>query len=561
MSADPGGSDDTLRKALALFGTAAVLEHRAKFEGADPAADAEIVARAAAAERARIVEDLTPKPGAGADGKDTLDDNAGEAEIVHLSQLKPLAYARQRAAAATEIGIPVAMLDKLVKTKQQETAAPAQGRAIELPEPEPWPEAVNGAALLTEIAAAVRRFMVMENGAHEIVALWVLHAHALDAFQISPRLAITSPRPSCGKTTLLDILKCLVPRPLLTANVTVAAVFRTVEIASPVLLADEADTWLRENDELRGILNSGHRRGGNIIRVVGEDFEARQFSVWGACAIAMIGRLPGTLADRSLSISLKRKRPDEVVEQFRFDRTKELDDLASKAARWAADNVKRLAGMDPAVPTNLDNRGADNWRPALAIADAAGDTWPKLAREIAAATVDADQAKRASLLADIRDIFAARNLEQIKSADLVEVLVAIEGSDWAEYGRAGKPITKNQLAKVLARDGISPGTIRLGSGPRDTAKGYGLAQFADAFARYLPDPLNPTVTPSQGAENLAFPGNLDPSQGDRCDVSKSAGKPKVSAGCDGVTDENALPDDDPWPAIPPFLDRRRGRMI
>src|SRR5205814_1461573 len=109
---------------------------------------------------------------------------------------------------------------------------------------------------------------------------------------------------------------------------------------------------------------------------------------------------------------------DEPVESFRYDRTEELDQLARKAARWAADNIALLRGADPDVPANLYNRAADNWRPLLAIADAAGGEWPQRARAIAAATVDADQIKRVGLLADIREVFEAKDLERIRSADL-----------------------------------------------------------------------------------------------------------------------------------------------
>lgn len=307
-----------------------------------------------------------------------IDDAAAEAEIDRLSTLARLPYVRQLDASARAIGIPKGSLDKLVIAKRREAEGEdetgGQGRAIDLPEPEPWSSLVDGAVLLSEITAEIRRYMVMADGAAESVALWTVHAHALDAFGISPRLAITSPRPQCGKTTLLDLAYHLVTRPLLMANISAAAVFRTVERACPVLLADEADTWLHGNDELRGILNSGHRRGGSVIRVVGEDLEPRQFSTWGACAIALIGKLPLTLADRSIPITLQRKRPDETVERFRFDRTETLDTLARKAARWAKDNIGRLADMDPITPDALSNRSADNWRPLLAIADAAGGT-------------------------------------------------------------------------------------------------------------------------------------------------------------------------------------------
>jgi hypothetical protein len=140
--------------------------------------------------------------------------------------------------------------------------------------------------------------------------LWIIHTYLLDSFSISPRLAIGSPEKGCGKTTLLDVISRLVWRPLSTSNATVAAIFRIVELSCPTLLIDEADTFLPENEELRGILNSGHRRGGSVIRTIGDDHEPRMFSTFCPCAIALIGKLPGTLADRSVSVELKRRRPD-----------------------------------------------------------------------------------------------------------------------------------------------------------------------------------------------------------------------------------------------------------
>src|SRR5262249_37217060 len=87
-----------------------------------------------------------------------------------------------------------------------------------------------------------------------------------DRFLISPRLGVRSPTKGCGKTLLLDVLDRVVARPLPTTNVTAAAIFRVIEAHRPTLLVDEADTFLRDNDELRGVLNSGHRKGGAVLR-------------------------------------------------------------------------------------------------------------------------------------------------------------------------------------------------------------------------------------------------------------------------------------------------------
>jgi hypothetical protein len=487
---------------------------------------------------ARLLQSATPWTQAAAQNELSGQVDAA-AEMARLAGLPLIEYGRERKASAQRLGCPVAILDKAVAAERGNGGSVAgQGRPLDLPDSDPWPESVDGAELLSAITNAVSRFMVMEKGMVECVALWALHTHALDAFGITPRLAITSPRPQCGKTTLLDILQRLVTRPLLAVSVSAASVFRVVEVARPTLLVDEADTFLPRNDELRGVLNSGHRRGGNVIRVVGDAMQVCQFSTFAPAAIAMIGRLPGTLADRSILIALKRKRADEQVKSFRHDRTQDLDRLARMCARWAADNIEQLRQADPAVPANLYNRAADNWRPLLAIADAVGDDWPGRAREIAAVTVHADQAKRAGLLADIREVFAERNTDRIKSEDLAAALVAMEGHPWAEHGKTGKPLSANSLARMLADDDILPKTVRFGVGQKDTHKGYMRAQFEDAFARYLAAPRIPTVTPSQPSDFCGSPVGSQPSQGDpvlRLEIGQNA---RVSAACDDVTVEN-----------------------
>ena len=81
-------------------------------------------------------------------------------------------------------------------------------------------------------------------------------------FPAHAQLAFTSPEKRCGKTTALDAVGLVACRPLVTANVTAAAIFRTIEAAGPTLLIDEADTFLRDNEDLRGILNAGQSAAG-----------------------------------------------------------------------------------------------------------------------------------------------------------------------------------------------------------------------------------------------------------------------------------------------------------
>jgi putative DNA primase/helicase len=408
-----------------------------------------------------------------------------KAEIARLGLLPRLEYERERHAAAKRLGIRTSALDAMVKSEGEDIVV-FRGRRLVLDELKFWPEAVGGEALLDDVSASIRNYVVMGQAEADVVALWVIAAHAFDAWVIFPRLFITAPEKRCGKTTLLDAISRLVPRPLPASNITASSVFRVIEAARPCLLLDEADAYVRDDEALRSVLNAGHRRDGVVIRTVGDEHEPRVFSVWAPMAIAAIGRLPGTIEDRSITLRLRRRKPDEKIHALRLDRVGVLDELARKAARWVKDiPIRAFADADPEMPANLVNRAADNWRPLLGVANVAGGGWPAKAREaaVALAAGSNDESARTLLLADIRSAFIARNADRISSDELVNYLASLEDRPWPEW-KTGKPISKVQVARLLNPLGIRPGTVRFDDG--GTAKGYYRKNFDDAFARYVP---------------------------------------------------------------------------
>jgi hypothetical protein len=277
-----------------------------------------------------------------------------DAEIARLAKLSAVQYEHERKAAAERINVRASILDRLVQAERDKLGLNEengkQGHAISFPELEQWPEPVAGPELLDGMAKAIRRHVVLPEHACDASALWVVHTYLLDRFLVSPRLGVRSPTKGCGKTLLLDVLGRLALRPLPAANVSSSAIFRVIEGHCPTLLVDEADTFLYDNDELRGVLNSGHRKGGAVLRTVGDDFEPRAFATFSACVIALIGSLPDTLHDRAVVIDLKRRLPSETIEPFRPDRAGYLDVLARKAVRWAQDHADDIAAADPDMP-------------------------------------------------------------------------------------------------------------------------------------------------------------------------------------------------------------------
>jgi hypothetical protein len=183
--------------------------------------------------------------------------------------------------------------------------------------------------------------------------------------------------------------RMVVCRALPTAHATSAVLFRAIEMAKPTLLIDEADTFVNANEEVRGVLNAGHKRGGQVLRAVGDDFEPRAFRVFSPVAIAGIGNLPGTIADRSIVIPMKRAMREELPAPIGKEAQAEAVRLSRCAVRWAADHKTEIAEAEPDMG-KLFNRIADNWRPLYAIADIAGDNWPDLARKAAEALTVTD---------------------------------------------------------------------------------------------------------------------------------------------------------------------------
>ncbi|MBN1458228.1 MAG: DUF3631 domain-containing protein [Armatimonadetes bacterium] len=474
-------------------------------------------------------------------------DSSGE--IARLAGMDPLAYDRERVSVAKALGIRVSTLDEQVQAFRKSQAD--EGTLI-LADPAPWPEPVDCADLLTEISDTVQRRVRMPDGGAEATALFVYHAHAHDAAEISPILGVTSPTPECGKSVLVTIIGCLVPRPLSASNITAASVFRAVEEFYPTLLVDEADTFLRDNDELRGVLNSGHMRAAAyVVRCVGDDHKPVIFRTWCPKAIAMIGDLPATLLSRSIQIKLKRLSQDESVVPLRLHELGMFEPLRRKAARSAQDHLEDLRRHEPDMPPELRGRAADNWRPLLSIADLAGGGWPQRARQAAVALSGhtSDQIAGIMLLEDLWTLFQKLGDDRLSTWEILSKLNTMDHRPWPEWNK-GRELSGRGLAKLLSPFGIVPRTIRRGDG---TPKGYLREQFEDAFNRYLSEedrrdldggPEDPQEAatpphPASDADSSGFTPATDPSDVAGDSIASSVS----SAACGGVADGEPPPAD------------------
>ena len=476
-----------------------------------------------------------------------------EEVIAWLATLKTFDYDRVRSEQAKALKVRPATLDTMVKT-ERESLNQSDSPFADI---EPWHEAIDPAKLLDDIAHTIQRFIVLDKCQAQTAALWVSACWFVDVIDCAPIALINAPEKACGKTQLLTVLARLAPRTAQASGISPSVLFRMIEAYQPTLFIDEIETVLKENEELRGLINAGHTRDSSYVwRSVakGDDFEPKRFTVWGMKAIAGINaiRLAETVTSRAIVFELRRKTASESVERLRCAETGLFQALASKLARFAEDYTSEVKQARPDLPDALGDREQDNWEPLLQIASVVGGHWLDTALNAALRLSNETQTSISSsneLLADIQEVFETNKVIKITSTELINALCEDTEKSWATYNR-GKQLSPRQLSNKLKPYGITSKTIRTNN--YETAKGFESEQFNDAFARYLTDPQN---LPSQsnilleannrGALRVTDNVTVTDSMSNNCDVvtdSKTIGNRKVTLeptpvlGCYPVTD-------------------------
>jgi Protein of unknown function (DUF3631) len=378
-------------------------------------------------------------------------------------------------------------------------ATPADNRQPASPSANDRAEAIGALDL---VEGMLRRYVGLKEHEYVAVSLWAVHTHVYDQFSITPRLALTSPTSDCGKSTLLLFLKAICASPHKSDDVTPASLFRLIDAGFTTLLCDEIDNAdLANNRVFRAIANGGHHRSGAIVRTI--DGQPRSFSTFSPMALAAIGAVSLPLPLRRRSISIHMERADDASVLTRFDENEDrlpLIVVHQTIVTWAS--AAQLA-PEPAMPTGLRGRAADNWRVLLSIADAYG--WGERAREAALIMARGyrDEDIAVTLLRHIRDIFEAYSVDRIASALLVAALCELEDAPWAEWrgvkdDQAPRKLTQATLASLLKAFHIYSRTTWPAKRTADSKsrKGYYKTDFKAAWASYCPEggtPAQPKV--------------------------------------------------------------------
>jgi hypothetical protein len=351
---------------------------------------------------------------------------------------------------------------------------------------------------LDHLTAHLLRFVWFPKPAQAVaVALWIAHAHALEAVEQSPILAIVSPVKQSGKSRLLDVIETVVPTPWRIERPSEAVLYRRIARDRPTVLMDEADTIFEDRkgqyEGIRAVFNAGNRRGTVVSRVMpkGKSFDLQDFAIFSPKAVAGLGRFPETIVDRSIVIAMMRRSSQEKVERLRARAAAELGEpIRTELARHCG-RLRDLSLSDDRLPDELDDRAQDNWESLFALADHANASWASRARsaalELQADRSSADDNAAIALLTDLRSIFGEDGY--LTTTLILDSLHGIDSSPWSEWSH-GKPLSARGLARLLEPFGIRPDRT-------SATRGYSRRSFVDVWTRFLP--LSP-VDPSQPSQ-------------------------------------------------------------
>lgn len=383
----------------------------------------------------------------------------------------------------------------------------------------------DGARILRDTDAFIRRFCVLPSDAdHIAVTLWAAHAHMVEHFHTTPRLAFLSPEPGSGKTRVLEVLDLLVPLPMFVFSASVAAIFRTMADNNVTLLFDEVDAIFGKrgkddhNEDLRALLNAGYKRGATIPRCVGARHEVIRFDVFAPVALAGLGDLPDTIMTRSIIIRMRRRAPTERVEPFRHREHEHIGHgIRDRLAAWAETVGADAGAAWPKLPAGVEDRAAEVWEPLIAVADAAGGDWPQRARSACSAICATGESRGQSLgvrlLMDLRRVFG--DADALSTATIIEVLtgkapvgrdadgdaIFLTDAPWSDLH--GKPIDSRMLARMLGKYNVKADKVRE-SGTSRPLQGYRRTALWDTWERYAPLPASPEH-PEQTAHDQRLP--------------------------------------------------------
>ena len=391
-----------------------------------------------------------------------------------------------------KFGVSREVLKQIRKEVLEEIKNGFDRRASQLVEDtEPCATPVTMTEALDTIYRTLKRFIIADESLLVRATLWVAHTYFIDELFVSPICLVTSPQSNCGKSLLTTVMSEMCHRSFpITANMSEAALFRIIEECTPTIGLDEADLNLQKHPEIQALLNAGHMRSTAwAFRCEPNNAYVEKFQTFCPKIISGIRstQIRDTLTNRSIILSMRRKRKNESCECFLYSESRDLfAEIRQKIKRAAVEAIDSGA-FNMRTPIDWpewmdDGRARDNWNPLLHIALAASTEWYNRAieasREDDETLAQIDYEKQ--LLTELAEIFEENEQDFFTTTELVEALLK-KNSDW-RYANQGQSINTRWLALRLGSYNLKSVRTRVNG---TQIRVYTKHDMQKAFANYL----------------------------------------------------------------------------
>ncbi len=343
--------------------------------------------------------------------------------------------------------------------------------------------------IIDSLAQFLERFVFFKDKClYLLIALWIVSTHKSDLFENTGYLFAYSPEPQCGKSRLLEVLDQLVFNSSdILISPSTAVLFRTAHGTTQIL--DEVDSW-QNQDELRGILNAGFRKGAVVKRMQpdGEGgYQEAKFPVYAPRALAGIGLriLSDTTRDRTFAFEMLRQTKKERREKFRLRKLQDqIDDLTGQIEVFWILNEDKVADLyddDQSFPylERFQDRTMDIAEPLAAILEVVYDGDPEL-EKVRQDFLEAIAITRNDQQEEMKDHRILRHLMDLaKEKELID-----NATELAEKcSSLPEKLSQYEVSTVLRKYGFTTKSIR-----KDGVSKYryilSYEKLADLVARY-----------------------------------------------------------------------------
>jgi hypothetical protein len=222
---------------------------------------------------------------------------------------------------------------------------------------------------------------------YNILPLWIIGTYCYQIFQAYPYINLWGFKNS-GKTKVMDLTSILTFNSASFVNMSVASLFRIIELDNPTLFIDEAENLWKpdqkaddDTSEIVACLNAGWMKGKQVPRV--EKIDGKQtvikFDVYCPKMLASIKGLKGALDTRCIRIIMVRPIGQSSSQLWMEEDDPELLCIRDEIYPFVLENWGLIKcyysgkGMEVKNEFGIDNRDWQIWKPLLAIAKVVSD--------------------------------------------------------------------------------------------------------------------------------------------------------------------------------------------